>query len=175
MFHAVGITPEAPDLATALGGNRAGRVTEVTGGMLRRTLDSLCTGEEGRLSAVSVGTPHFSLDEMRLTARLLGGRNVAESTRLFVSTGRDVYETARDEGITGTLEKAGATLVVDTCTYITPIIEDTTGLMMTNSAKWAYYAPANLGVSVTFGSLRDCVESAVAGEVVTDLGERGFA
>jgi len=39
---------------------------------------------------------------------------------------------------------------------------------MTNSAKWAYYAPGMLDVEVAFGSLEDCVESAVAGTVARD-------
>ena len=39
---------------------------------------------------------------------------------------------------------------------------------MTDSAKWAYYAPANLGVAVAFGSLAEVVESAVAGRVMRD-------
>lgn len=38
---------------------------------------------------------------------------------------------------------------------------------MTDSAKWAYYAPANLGVEVIFGSARACVESAVEGRLVS--------
>ncbi len=37
---------------------------------------------------------------------------------------------------------------------------------MTNSAKWAYYAPANLDARVVYGSLRECVLSAKAGRVV---------
>jgi hypothetical protein len=41
---------------------------------------------------------------------------------------------------------------------------------MTDSGKWAYYAPGNLGVEVVFGSVEDCVASAVAGEVVRDDG-----
>jgi predicted aconitase len=40
---------------------------------------------------------------------------------------------------------------------------------MTNSAKWAYYAPGNLGVRVAFGTLAECVTSAVRGEIVCDL------
>jgi predicted aconitase len=39
-------------------------------------------------------------------------------------------------------------------------------VVMTSSAKWAWYAPGNLGVRVVFGSLRECVESAVDGRVV---------
>jgi predicted aconitase len=60
----------------------------------------------------------------------------------------------------------GATLVTDTCTYITPIMEDLSGVVMTNSGKWAYYAPGNIGVDVTLGSLDECVRSAVAGRIV---------
>ncbi|MFB3051045.1 MAG: aconitase subunit 1, partial [Acidimicrobiia bacterium] len=41
------------------------------------------------------------------------------------------------------------------------------GDVMTNSGKWAYYAPANLGVGVVIGSLADCVKSAVTGSAVT--------
>jgi predicted aconitase len=39
---------------------------------------------------------------------------------------------------------------------------------MTNSAKWAWYAPNNLGYEVVFGSLEECVESAVRGQVWRD-------
>jgi predicted aconitase len=39
---------------------------------------------------------------------------------------------------------------------------------MTDSAKWAYYAPGNIGVAVAFGSVADCVESAVTGRMVFD-------
>lgn len=59
-------------------------------------------------------------------------------------------------------------IVTDTCTYITPIMKQTRGLVMTNSGKWAHYAPANIGVEVAYGSLRECVRSAVLGEVWFD-------
>jgi predicted aconitase len=42
------------------------------------------------------------------------------------------------------------------------------GVVMTDSAKWAYYAPGNLGVDVAFGTLADCVESAVLGDVLCE-------
>jgi hypothetical protein len=47
-------------------------------------------------------------------------------------------------------------------------MKQTRGLIMTNSGKWAHYAPGNIGVEVAFGSLRECVRSAVRGEVVFD-------
>jgi predicted aconitase len=39
---------------------------------------------------------------------------------------------------------------------------------MTNSGKWAWYAPGNLGIDTVLGSLADCVASARAGKVVRD-------
>ncbi len=37
---------------------------------------------------------------------------------------------------------------------------------MTNSGKFAHYAPGNTGYGVQYGSLADCVESAVTGRPV---------
>jgi predicted aconitase len=41
-------------------------------------------------------------------------------------------------------------------------------VLMTNSAKYAYYAPGLLNTKVVFGTLQDCVRSAVEGRVVRD-------
>jgi len=41
-------------------------------------------------------------------------------------------------------------------------------VVMTNSAKWAWYAPGNTGLRPVFGSLRECVETAVNGELWRD-------
>jgi predicted aconitase len=41
-----------------------------------------------------------------------------------------------------------------------------TGLVMTNSGKFAHYMKPNTGRDVVFGRLADCVESAVAGRLV---------
>jgi len=40
--------------------------------------------------------------------------------------------------------------------------------LMTNSAKFAYYAPGLLDKKIAFGSLADCVNSAIKGEIVRD-------
>jgi len=36
-------------------------------------------------------------------------------------------------------------------------------VMMTNSGKFAHYAPAHKGLEVIFGSLKTCVETAITG------------
>ena len=168
LFHAVGITPEAATLEEACDGARPVREIDVTPALLRAARDELTTVEDGTLAAVSLGTPHFSLDEVVRVAELLGGATVHRDVDLYVSTGRQNLPELERRGVVSLLDNAGVTLVVDTCTYVTPILRQRTGLVMTNSAKWAYYAPANLGLDVAFGSLEECVRSAVLGHVRRD-------
>ena len=168
LFHAVGITPEAPTLADALGGVEPKREVAVDAAALRHAWEDLSTTMDGRLSSVHLGTPHASLAEFERLAQLVAGRRFSPQVDVFVNTGRDVLRAAEEAGLTEPLLAAGGEIVTDTCTYITPIMRRTDGVVMTDSAKWAYYAPSNLGVDVAFGSMADCVASAEAGQIVRD-------
>jgi predicted aconitase len=166
LFHAVGVTPEAPTLdAVAAGASLPEIVLEPSA--LRAARARLTTAAGDALAAVSVGTPHFSPSEFEDLVALLPERPLA--VPFYVSTGRDVLQRVEAAGWLPRLAAAGVTVVTDTCTYVTPILrEPVQGAVMTNSAKWAWYAPGNLGVDVVFGSLAECVGSAVAGRVVLD-------
>jgi predicted aconitase len=170
LVHVVGSTPEAPSLADALHHRRPDRVVEVTAAMLCAAHDQLTTAGpgQGRLVGVNLGTPHFSVAEFGELVALLAGRRVHPGVELYTSTSRHVLARIEALGWLAPLEAAGVRLVVDTCTYVTSILRETTGVVMTSSAKWAWYAPGNLGVRVVLGSLRECVESAVEGRVVRD-------
>lgn len=160
MFHAVGVTPEAPTLEEATGGIDYPREV-IDMDDLREARRELGPANEG-LAAVSVGTPHMSLTELGRLAEMVKGQ--VSHVPFYVNTARGVIGRAGAPLIEA-LERFGATVVTDTCTYITPIMDEISGAVMTDSGKWAFYAPANLGVSVAFGSLRDCVASAVNGEI----------
>jgi predicted aconitase len=166
MFHVAGVTPEAPTVTEALGDRPPATTIEVTPERLATARDDLTNTTRTELCAVSLGTPHFSAGEFEQLAALLDGFSPAPGLELYVSTGRDVL---RDAGKwVKECEAAGWRIVTDTCTYITPIIRRSDGVVMTNSAKWAWYAPANLGIDVAFGSLAECVRSAAAGRVWRD-------
>jgi predicted aconitase len=170
LIHVVGSTPEAPSLAEALQHGRPHKVVEVTPAMVRAARDQLTTAGRGqsRLVGVNVGTPHFSVAEFGELVALLAGRSVHPGVEFYASTSRHILARIEAQGWLASLEAAGVRLVVDTCTYVTSIVRDRTGVVMTSSAKWAWYAPGNLGVRVALGSLRECVESAVEGRVVRD-------
>jgi predicted aconitase len=165
MFHAVGRTPEAPTLEAATGGAPVPEVA-VTIERLRAARDELGPAKGERLGAVCLGTPHASLAELAHLRDLLGGR--LPSIPLWVNAGRDVLAEAERRGIARELEAGGVRIVADTCTYLAPLIGDVDGPVMTDSGKWAWYAPANLGVEVAFGGLEECVASAIEGRLVRD-------
>ena len=164
MFHAVGVTPEAPTLEDALGDLEPESEVLVDPTLLSAAAAELSTTSGGRLDAVCLGTPHASRAELAELAGMFGGGKVRVDT--YVNAGRGDISTARSD--VEILEAAGVRLVSDTCTYITPILDPAARVVMTDSAKWAWYAPANLGVEVMFGSRRDCVASAIAGEVLRE-------
>jgi predicted aconitase len=165
MFHAIGVTPEAPTLEAATGGLDATLDEVLDLAAIRRARDDLSTVTSGALvGSVSLGTPHCSAAELRRLAQLVDGRRL--TIPCYVNTGRAVLaEVAEAEDA---LRAAGVTIVTDTCTYITPIIERADTPVVTNSGKWAWYAPGNLGFDVAFATLEECVESAVAGRLVRD-------
>jgi predicted aconitase len=165
MFHAVGITPEAPSTETATGGKDVPVVVATTD-RLRAARDELETETGEALGAVSVGTPHASLVELERLADLVEGRRPI--VPFYVNTARDVLAEAERRDWFSSLPAAGVEIVTDTCTYLTPIIDAGPGPVMTDSAKWAWYAPANIGVDVLIGGLQECVDSAAAGRVVRD-------
>jgi len=167
MFHVAGVTPEAATADAAMAGRAPQRVVVIDVAALTRARASLNHGD-GPLGAVSVGTPHFSVAELEILAKMVTGK----STRVpfYVSTSRDALSRAEELGTIAGIEGFGATIVTDTCTYITPIMDDVRGVVMTNSAKWAFYAPGNLGVDVVFAGLDACVASAVSGDLVVGEG-----
>ena len=168
LFHAVGVTPEAPDVEVAFQGREPELDVGITPAELIAARDSLSVGSGGRLDMVAIGTPHFSFTEFARLVPLMDGRRVHDGTLFYVSTSRYVHGLIENEGWTRILDGAGVRVVVDTCTYFTPAVRGCRGRVMTNSAKWAYYAPGMLAVESVFGTLEECAESAVRGEVWRD-------
>jgi predicted aconitase len=180
MFHAVGSTPEAPTLDAALQGREPDEVVQVDIGELRAARDELTTAEGGAptgtpIGTVSLGTPHASLAELRAVERELAGASPAPGVELLVSTARTLLEEAEDEGLAARLRSLGVELLVDTCSYIAPVLRLSPLPAMTDSGKWAFYAPGNIGVEVVFGSMRECIRSAVEGRVWRDVDLWGTA
>ena len=165
LFHVVGVTPEAPDLETAFGGLAPGLRMHLTAEDLREAARSLSSVADGApLGAISLGTPHFSLEQFARLMPLLDGER--PRIDIYVNCSRATLDEVRARGWEEQLTAARVTLVTDTCVYVSALLSAGVGAIMTNSGKCAYYAPGNLGVEVAYGSLAECVASARAGKVV---------
>ncbi len=170
LFHIVGVTPEAPSIEAAFQGGEVPRAIDITMDTLREARRELTTADSDGLDMVVLGSPHFSVAEFQRLAPLLEGKHRHPGVQFLVTTSRLMASLAKEAGHLDVLEAFGGRLTVDTCILATPMLPPDVKLLMTNSAKYAYYAPGLLGTHVTYGSTEDCVRSAVAGRVVRDDG-----
>jgi predicted aconitase len=168
LFHMVGVTPEAPTLEAAFHGTTPIETIEITMDALRRSRRELTHTDESRLDMVVLGSPHFSLAEFRRLAPLVQGKRKHPDVKFLVTSSRAMTQLAQRAGFLEPLEAFGAQITVDTCILTSPMLPPEIRHMMTNSAKFAYYTPGLLGRKIAFGSLEDCVNSAVAGEILRD-------
>jgi predicted aconitase len=168
LFHMVGVTPEAPTLDAAFQGRAPGQTIAITVADLRAARRELTTADGRELDMVILGSPHFSLAEFSLLAPLVSGQRAHPRVKFLITSSRLMKERAHETGVLAPIVAFGAQITLDTCILASPMLPPEIKTLMTNSAKYAYYAPSLLNTRVTFGSLADCVRSAVEGRVVRD-------
>lgn len=168
MFHAVGLTPEAETIEQALQNQPPQKTFVISSRDIQQAKHALSHPKQETLTAVCLGTPHFSYDEFQHVLALLGGNKIASNITLYISTGRHVYQTLLQSGELDRLKAAGITIVTDACTYYGSLFKNKPGSFMTSSVKWAYYAPGNLNIRVQFASTQECITSALAGKIMID-------
>ncbi len=168
LFHIVGVTPEAPTLDAAFQGRTPLETRDVSIADLRAARRELTTADGQPLDMVILGSPHFSVAEFAALAPLVRGRRRHPAVKFLITSGRLMKELAQESGVLAPILDFGAQITLDTCILASPMLPPEIKTLMTNSAKYAYYAPSLLKTRVTFGSLADCVRSAVEGRVVRD-------
>lgn len=169
LFHLIGVTPEAPTRAAAFGNCPPEGIIPLDLAALAKTRASLSTVDRmagDPIDAVAVGSPHLSSDELRSLDRLLGHRQCSKP--LYACTGRHSLDALHGEGVIERLRGRGVTVVVDTCIVVTPVLPAESGVLVTNSGKFAHYARPNTGYDVVFATLSECIESAVRGSLHLD-------
>ncbi len=159
LLHVAGVTPEG-DLAPAPDAAQA-----------RMTVADLAAAWErfnagpANVDLVALGSPHFSLEETRRFAALMSGQATHPDTSVIVTLGRDILSKAQAEGLVASLEASGVRLIPDLCwcSIIEPVFPRDARTLMTNSGKYAHYAPGLSGRNVRFGSMSDCAAAARTG------------
>ena len=166
MFHMVGVTPEAPTVAAALGGRKPRERLKVRRADIERVFKSY-RNADGSCNFVVFSGPQLSLLEMKRLADLFDGRRVHAGTTVFVTTANGVLSAARALGYAQTLEAAGVTILEGVCVYI---LQNLTRMraangwtnMVSNSAKIVNTITAHR-FNTILRRTRDCVEIACTG------------
>jgi predicted aconitase len=168
MFHMVGVTPEAPTLEAALGGNRPVDEIVIDDAALERVYAGYDLADRSATLVVFSG-PQLSLFEMKALAEAFGGRKVHAGTQVFVTTSNGVKSAARNLGYLQAIEGAGVTVLEGVCFYI---LQNLTQMrvangwtnMISNSAKIVNIIGAHR-FNTILRRTRDCVEIACTGKL----------
>jgi predicted aconitase len=166
LFHAVGLTPEAPDLQAALGDTQAPQSSVVTEADLDKLAEQFGAAPGTQVSAVCLGTPHFSYDEFQTLLTELKKTHRSCVIPFYVTTSRYVKSELERNLELAELLKRGVQVVTDSCSYYGRVVPGLEGTVITNSSKWAYYGSGNLGINTCLASLEDCVATALTGNVI---------
>jgi predicted aconitase len=117
MFHMVGVTPEAPSLEAAFGGNEATDEMVITDADLERVYAGYDLND-GSATLVVFSGPQLSLFEIKDLSERFAGRTVRRGTQVFVTTPSSVKSCARRLGYLAVLEAAGVVVLEGVCFYI---------------------------------------------------------
>ncbi len=167
MFHMVGVTPEAPTLKAAFGGNKPKEIITITNRDIERVYASYDT-KGNPLNLVVFSGPQQSLFEMQTLAQLLAGRKVKKGSQLIITTSHGVKSAAKKLGYMEAIEASGAMVLEGVCFYILQNIaqmriEQSWSNIVTSSAKLANIIGAHK-FNAILRRTRECVDIACTGK-----------
>ncbi|MEN8245668.1 MAG: aconitase X catalytic domain-containing protein [Thermodesulfobacteriota bacterium] len=162
MYHIVGVTPEAPDLATACGGRTPERKLTLTNRDLRETKTLLSQGK-GDFEFVMLGCPHYSIGQVAEVAELLDGKKIRPEISFWVLTSPTTRDLAARMGYLDIIQQAGGHIIGGTCADISCWYGLYSGKVgVTDSVKAAYYTP-RMDMNFQLKRRSECIEIALKG------------
>ncbi len=164
--HIVGVTPEAPDLATAMGKRKPKEKIPIGIQELNKTKDRFPLGEGEKIDLVILGCPHCSLQEIQRIGTLLKNKKIGKNQGLWIGTAQQLYDLAKTMGYAQTIEMANG-IISRSCMAAIPDcpIPEHVKTVATNSFKIAHYISAiSKGkIRVVIAQLEKCIGAAISG------------
>ncbi|WP_317250078.1 MULTISPECIES: aconitase X [Pseudomonas chlororaphis group] len=160
-----GGTPEALSLATLEVLAHPLETIRVSRDDLYRSWQALNSADDRQVDIISLGNPHFSLDEFKRLAQLCAGQRKHPQVSIMVTCGRTVSEQAEAAGAIDVLAAFGVEFMTDTCWCMIekPLLKPNARSLMTNSGKYAHYGPGISGLGIHYAGLATCAETARTG------------
>ena len=162
MCHLEGITPEAATFQKDRSGNADQAPIIVSDADVAESLDQLNGNDRQRIDYLSLGCPHYHIDEVRRIAAFLDGRRIHPDTVVHIWTAGPFKYMADRCGYTRTIEKAGAHLLTGSCpsTRGYPAGVRTAAY---DSAKQRMSAAQETDARLFYGSVEQCLQTALSG------------
>jgi predicted aconitase len=168
LFHLPGITPECATAQDVLHRAIPQPVTIDDDALSRFYRRYAAPGE--KLDVVVFAAPQLSLFELSDLAERLDGRRIHAETTMILATSPENKAAADRLRLTSRIEGAGAILLEGVCFYqgYAREMAEANGWhrLMSNSAKLVNII-GGYGYAPTLGTVSQCIESAVAGRIIT--------
>lgn len=164
MCHIVGYTPEARTVEDAFQGETPEDTVEINHQAMEAVYESVCDPEEGNIDFVSLGCPHYDIDQIKRAADYLKGKKIHPNVHFMVWTVYPLKCMADENGYTKIIEAAGGHIYTSTCpsTIGEVFLENYNGFVF-DSLKQAGAIKSEIGQPVYFGDVYRCIDAAVLG------------
>jgi predicted aconitase len=124
-----------------------------------KVFDELSTAEDGDI--IALGSPQLGLDELNKVALSVDNKKFTKPCMIFCA--RSIYEKATMTQISQKIEKAGAKIICDACTCLTPLItRDCYDGVITNSVKASYYLNKSNKIPVCLMDINNILKNYVS-------------
>ncbi len=164
LCHIVGVTPEAATIEQATGDQKKIEQIVVTSADIEESQSMLTDSGQEKVSFVSLGCPHYTLDQLRDVARFLKGHRIHPDVTLQIWTAPPFKEVADRCGYTTTIEEAGGLVLTGSCPLTSEKFPRKGAGLVFDSAKQAHYIRPATKAKVFYGPMMKCLESALSGQ-----------
>jgi len=168
LYHVVKVTPEAPTIETAFGGDKPQETITVGDREIKEAYAKLNRGEEGQeVDYVILGCPHYSIKQLARVADLLRGKKIHKDVKLGILIAPAVRLMADRMGIKDIIESAGGEMLGGGCFSGWMSLKEGERdkprekvNVATDSGKCAWFR-ANERDKPCFGCTEDCIKAAI--------------
>jgi predicted aconitase len=178
LYHLEGVTPDSLAMGDCFGGRKPEQEINFSISDFKKTIQTFTTiKHEEEIDFVTLGCPHYSLEQLRYVASLLHGKKISSHLRFWVCTSRMVRCLGEYSGYVKTIEDSGAKVISDTCPVESHMRASTcreyglavpnVSAMVCDSIKMARYVRDLIGCRTALVTTEKAIEIAIKGRFLS--------
>ncbi len=165
LCHVVGHTPEAITLEQALQGKEPKREFIIENDDLKNMYESVCDEEHDIVDFVSLGCPHYDINNIKMVAKYLKGKKIHPNVDFMIWTVYQIKHMAEVNGYAKIIEDAGGKIYTSTCppTMGEGFLGKYKGLVF-DSYKMCRTCKSKADANIYLGDVYSCIDAAISGK-----------